>query len=170
MSERAMTVDRDIWREFIDIVRQAEELAYSSEWRTTAKTMRKLRHQLQSMKLHDVDSWMVRFRIAQQIFMDRRADFYVRGNRSKGADLQKRLAILQQKAGELRESIQYCHNTIKEFQKKSATLEGDENRASIDAFISESCGEVNADIEKKNTKLLAVEEEIVSLSSRFCSA
>lgn len=169
-----MSVQEDVeeggnWREILAVVREAEELAYSEEWRSTAKTMRLLRRQMQEFNLFDSDSMQVRFRIAHQIFMDRRADFYEKGNRKKGAHLQGGLAALQKKAGELRESIQFCRNTIKEYHKKRDALFGDPKRQSIENFIDDSCKEVNTDIENKTARLLDVEKEIVMMSTRYCS-
>ncbi len=168
MTEIAAESGSDL-QQLADIVRRTEELAYSTEWRQTALTMRELRRQFQALQPDDNDSWAVRFRLAQQTFMDRRSDFYTRGNRHKGADLRFKVADLQQRAGELRESIQYCHQTIKDYQQQEADLPDGDNRASIAAFIAESCREVNRDIELKTATLTKVEEEIVILSTRFCS-
>ncbi|MBF0379628.1 MAG: hypothetical protein HQL69_01340 [Magnetococcales bacterium] len=152
----------------LDIVRQAEELAYSTDWRKTAKAMRGLRQQFHALNLADDDSLSIRFRIAQQTFMDRRADYFSRGNHNKGSNLQDELSDLQHKAEELRVSIQNCHNTIKDLQNRRNNLDRDVDQSSIETFINESCREVEEDISQKTASLQLIESQIVMLSSSFC--
>jgi hypothetical protein len=152
----------------LDIVRQAEELAYSTDWRKAAKAMRGLRNQFHTFNLADDDSHAVRFRIAQQVFMDRRADYFSRGNHNKGSNLQDELSVLQQKAAELRESIQYCHGTIKDFKNRRNDLDKSSDQTPIESFINESCRDVEEDIAQKTAYLQLVESQIVMLSSSFC--
>jgi hypothetical protein len=152
----------------LDIVRQAEELAYSTDWRQTAKAMRGLRNQFNSFNLSDDDSLSVRFRIAHQIFMDRRADHFSRGNHNKGSNLQGELSDLEQKAAELRESIQYCHSTLKDFKNRLSNLDKSSDQTSIESFINESCRDIEEDIAKKSDSLQFVESQILMLSSSFC--
>ncbi|MBF0445443.1 MAG: hypothetical protein HQL68_07620 [Magnetococcales bacterium] len=155
-------------QEMLDIVRQAEELAYSTDWRKTAKTMRELRNKFNSFNLSDDDSLAVRFRIAQQTFMDRRADYFSRGNHNKGSNLQGELSDLEQQAAKLRESIQYCHNTLKDFKNRRANLDKSSDQTSIESFINESCKEVEDDIAQKTESLKFIESQMVMLSSSFC--
>jgi hypothetical protein len=168
MSKKVKTTAKPSLDEMVDHVRKIEELAYSTQWRETARTMRELRHQFKDFDLADSDPLAVRFRIAQQTFMDRRADFYSRGNDRKGAGLSDKLVALQIKAAELRESIQYCHSTLKDFQDRRAKLDSSESSDSIEAFIAESCREVEADIAAKTESLQQVEDEMTILTTSYC--
>jgi hypothetical protein len=152
----------------LGIVREAEELAYSTDWRKTAKAMRGLRNKFHTFNLADDDTLMVRFRIAQQVFMDRRADYFSRGNHNKGSNLQSELSVLEKKAAELRESIQYCHKTIEDFKIRRTNLDKSIDQTSIESFINESCRDVEEDIMQKTVSLQLVESQIVMLSSSFC--
>jgi hypothetical protein len=156
------------WRQIETIIREAEKLSDSTDWRQTAKEMRSLRDRMQTIDAEPTSEQATRFRIAQQIFMDRRAEFFAQGNIEKRASIIKSASFLQQQISQLQESIDCCDKTLADFNQQLAAIDKQEHQEQIKQFIKESVATLEDDILQQKEKLDIIEEEIHRQSSYYC--
>lgn len=152
------------------LVRQAEELAYSTDWRSAARLMRHLRLRWRQVTAGDEfqnDPMSIRFRLALQAFLDRRAEFFQQGHREKGERLRAQIDEKQQRVGRLRESLQSYRVTLQDFEAKLKNVDQQERGEVIKAFIVDSILAVRGEIERQEGQLQALSEEMARLGALF---
>lgn len=152
------------------LVRQAETLAYSNDWRNTARTMRHMRRQWQEIESageFQNDQLSIRFRLALQTFLDRRADYFQRGHQAKGVRIQEKITEIQRQSHLLRDSIQKHRNTLQDYDSKRQSLVSQPHRKEVESFIHESIQAVSQEMENQEQELQALEQEIQTLTTQF---
>ncbi|MBF0339405.1 MAG: hypothetical protein HQL95_00400 [Magnetococcales bacterium] len=162
--------DAGTLQEVVAIVERVEALAWTEEWRDAAREMRVLRERWQVLEgqLPDWDRELTtRFRAAQQTFMDRRADYYQRGNVRKGTGLMERLEKKQADVVRIKEELQGYYDSLADFETRmnATPLEG--HGVAIRAFIGESIAALQEEIGRKEGELDRLERTIPEISSRY---
>ncbi|GAB0057176.1 hypothetical protein SIID45300_01499 [Candidatus Magnetaquicoccaceae bacterium FCR-1] len=156
--------------EVVGLVERAEALAWSTEWRKGAKEFRQLRERWEILE-HTSPGWAreltTRFRAAQQTFMDRRADFFNRGNIRKGAGLLDQLEGKQVDMERLTEELNGYHAALRDFSRRLAETSMEGHGLAIRAFIGESITNLQAEIQRKERDLAKLERSMVEISSRY---
>jgi hypothetical protein len=156
------------WQQAEALVRAAEALSHSQEWKESARTMRKVRQQLKALSPEVTPEQESRFSVAQQIFMDRRATFFDKGNQKKGAKLRQSVFLLQQQNSQIQESILSCNKTLADFNQQLKSVAQQQHKEQIEQFITESITTLEKDLLNHSQKVKENEEEISRQSSRFC--
>ncbi|MBF0418187.1 MAG: hypothetical protein HQL86_08065 [Magnetococcales bacterium] len=156
--------------EVVGLVERAEALAWSTEWRKGAKEFRQLRERWEFLE-HTAPGWSreltSRFRAAQQTFMDRRADYFNRGNIRKGAGLMEQLEGKRVEIERLKEDLNGYHTALKDFGVRLASTPTDGHGQSIRAFIGESITTLQAEIQRKERDLAKLERSTAEISARY---
>ena len=155
------------------LVRQAETLAYSTDWRDTARTMRALRRRWRQIEVggeFQNDPLSIRFRLALQTFLDRRAEHFQRAHQEKGKRISEQLTENQEQAALLLASIQSYQRTLRDYEEKLNHVEQQDRSESIKSFIVASIHSVQDEIDDKERQLKAFEKEALHFSTLFHGA
>ncbi|MBF0626781.1 MAG: hypothetical protein HQL91_01030 [Magnetococcales bacterium] len=159
-------------RELASLLERAESLAWSTDWRQTAKEMRLLRERWSLLEQQSFSSlereWITRFRAAQQTFMDRRADYFQQGNLRKGSGLIAHLEQKQESVIQLKEEIQNGYVALQEFEARlQATPDDGHAMPAIRAFIGDSIVDLKEEIQRKERDLARIERSMMATSNRY---
>ncbi|MBF0261771.1 MAG: hypothetical protein HQL97_08070 [Magnetococcales bacterium] len=156
--------------EVMGLVERAEALAWSTEWRKGAKEFRQLRERWEKLERTSPD-WSreltTRFRAAQQTFMDRRADYFNRGNLRKGSGLLEQLEGKQGDVERLKEALNGYHAALRDFSQRLAETPVEGHGMAIRAFIGESITTLQTEIQRKERDLAKLERSMLEISTRY---
>ncbi len=156
-------------QQLIELVKQAEALAFSSEWHKTAKKMRLLLNQwkaLEPINFQVEREWISRFRVAQQTFMERRADYFLQGNIRKSAGLITQLTQTQTAIIAKKNEIAAHYQTLNNFENQQLSNPITTQELAIEHFIQESMVALQAEITQKETELRQLERALTATTSR----
>ncbi|NGZ06315.1 MAG: hypothetical protein G8237_08155 [Magnetococcales bacterium] len=156
--------------EVAELVNQAESLAWSDDWRKTAKEMRQLRERWEQLERECQEwdrEWTTRFRAAQQTFMDRRADYFSQGNVRKGAGLIEQLDGKQEQIIQLKQEIRGYYQSLREFEERLQTTGSEGHGLAIRAFIGDSIVALQEEIQRKERALQKMERTMLEVTGRY---
>ncbi|MBF0176432.1 MAG: hypothetical protein HQL63_06230 [Magnetococcales bacterium] len=151
------------------LVRTAESLIHSQDWRTTGKTLRRIMNQLRGIPStgdeEDERLW-ARFQSAYQIYLDRRARDFDHGQQLKLAQVRDEILERQQKTVQLELSIHTARGQLQSFVERLHDIPPGPRQEVIRHFIADTIKLVKTDVTLKEQELRDMERALAELSDR----
>ncbi|MBF0425559.1 MAG: hypothetical protein HQL66_07045 [Magnetococcales bacterium] len=151
------------------LVRTAEGLIHSQDWRTTGKTLRRIMNQLRGIPSagdeEDNRLW-ARFQSAYQIYLDRRAQEFDQGQQLKLAQVREELTERQKQVAQLEHVIRTAQGRVQSFEERLSDVAPGPHQEAIRAFIADTIRLVRSDVTLKSQELRDLERSLAELSDR----
>ncbi|MBF0154732.1 MAG: hypothetical protein HQL64_13410 [Magnetococcales bacterium] len=151
------------------LVRTAENLIHSQDWRTTGRTLRRIMNQLRGIPSagdeEDSRLW-ARFQSAYQIYLDRRAQDFDQGQQVKLAQVRGEILERQRQTVLLEQAIHSAQGRVKSFEDRLHDVPPGPHQEVIRDFIADTIRLVKVDTTMKEQELRDLERSLAELSDR----
>ncbi|MBF0138104.1 MAG: DUF349 domain-containing protein [Magnetococcus sp. DMHC-1] len=149
------------------LVRTAESLIHSQDWRTTGKTLRRIMNQLRGIPSageEDDNRLWARFQSAYQIYLDRRARDFDQGQQMKLAHVREEILDRQRQTVHLGQTLYFAQSRVRSFEDRLHDIPPGPHQEVIRDFIADTIQHVKIDMAVKERELQEVERVLVELS------